>query len=108
MTRFSIAMLLVVAPLASGFAAQPRALQIPGAMAVQPALLARHSTPLRMNEEPAEAAPVPAEPAPEPTAPPPVPEEREFDITNYSLTLTLLAVFVLVKVLSATGLADFN
>jgi len=39
-----------------------------------------------------------------PAAPPP--QEREFDITNYSITITLGVVFAFSKLLSYLGVID--
>lgn len=60
-----------------------------------------------MSEEPAPEAEVPApvEAAAEPVAPPPAePEAKGFDWTQYSLTIAIFTVFVIVKTLSALGI----
>jgi len=74
----------------------------------QPALL-RPLPCMQAEPEPAAAAPVEPAAAPEPPkmpAPPPEPPKQEFDITNYSITITLAVVFLLAKALAALGIIE--
>merc|ERR1719262_1285437 len=93
---------LCMLQLAAGFSVQPQAaLQL---RTVRPAL-SRPLPPIMQEEEAPPPAPVEAA-APEPPPPPPAEPEREFDITNYSITITLAVVFVLAKAAGYFGLIN--
>lgn len=90
---------LCLLPFASALVVQPKALQL---HAVRPAL-ARPMPFMQETPPPAEGADVPATSTP-PPAPPAEMEEPKFDITNYSITISLAVVFILAKGLAALGI----
>merc|ERR1719506_2474878 len=103
MARYALLLALCLSPLAWGLSVQPRAIQLRAARPV----LARPIFPcMQEGEEP--TTPPPAA-APAPTPPPAMEEPKpEFDITNYSITITLAVVFVLAKAAGYFGLIDSN
>ncbi|KAL1525044.1 hypothetical protein AB1Y20_019917 [Prymnesium parvum] len=104
-------LLALCLPLAAGF----QLAQAPALRPVGRAVVCPKSSVFRMQEE---SSKTPAEPAPAPEssalefkpASPPAEEKKgfleDFDITQYSMTISIFVVFVIVKTLSALGIID--
>merc|ERR1711971_665309 len=91
---------LALLQLSCGFIVQQPALRSPVAHAT-----GRHLVALRMQEEPAAETPPPVVTPPVVT-PPPAPKDEGFDFTQYSLTIGIATLFVIVKTLSYFGIID--
>ena len=97
-TRNVLLALCLTPYLASALVVQPKALQL---HAVRPTF----SRPMFMQDEPTESTPAPAE---TPPLPPAEPEQPSFDLSNYSITISLAFAFVLAKALAALGIIGDN
>lgn len=111
MQKLLAVLMIALLQVAAGFGVQQHALRVSAARP-QVGAVGRFAAMPRMQEgeeKPVEAdAAAPAEAPPTPVPPPPAPEAKGFDITNYSLTITLLAVFAGAKALGALGVIDVN
>jgi len=93
---------LALLQLSSGFMVQQPAVRLPAAHSVT----GRNLVALRMQETAPDAEPVADKPPPVVTPPPAPPKDEGFDFTQYSLTIGIATLFVIVKTLSYFGIID--
>ena len=104
MAARNLLLLVCLLPFASALVVQPKALQL---HAVRPAMARPMPMPFMQESTPegTEATPAPTE---TPPPPPAEPEEPAFDITNYSITISLAVIFIIAKGLAALGIIGDN